>query len=924
MAAEELLGREAELAVIGSFLKRAASEPTALVIDGEPGIGKTTLWREALKGAERLGLRVLSSRAAEAEAKLSFSALSDLLEPVSDELFAALPDPQRRALEVALLRADPHGRPPDLRAAATAFRSLLTSLAAASPILVAIDDAHWLDASSARAIEFALRRVHDAPVALLVSRRPGVRKGRDSLGTVLSEAHTLELGPLSLAATHELVKRRLRRSLPRPLLLRVHQTAGGNPFFALEIARVVIDTETGPGEPLPLPPDLSELVLARVRRLGARTREALLVVAVAAEPTESLVAATIDADAAAVLDEAEEAGLLERRDGALSFTHPLYAAAVYSSASRPLRRRTHRLLAELVNHVEERARHLALGAKGPDEAAASALEKASAHAKVRGSLDAAAELMELAVRLTPSDLPQEAERRLELGELLRLTGDTDRARELLDELAAGASGPLRARALIELGATRYWVEGSVAGVECCEAALEAAGGEMALEAKAHADLAVYCDFDLDRSYDHAQMALALFERLGSTADPLIHSQALAIASRASLMLGHGLPLGDVDRAIQLEARASDVGTSVAGRISTFSGQWLKYVDDLAGARDRLEAARRQAVEEGDESALPNILAHLAQTELWSGDWRLASRYAEEGCDLAERLGLTFGGPQAFRALVDAHLGRAERARATALEGLSLAKRNPLAAPLHLRVLGFVDLSIGDVAAAARHLTDGLQRMDELRILEPAVLRLHADAVEALVVAGDLERAEAILPPWEKQARKVDLAWSLATGARCRALVEAARGRTDQALESLERALATHGRLPMPFELGRTLLTAGQVERRAKRKAAAKRSLERALAIFERLGAPLWAEKAQAELARVGLRHAPRDELTETERRVAELAASGLTNREVAAKLFVSPKTVEANLARAYRKLDIHSRAELGARLAGVGRAPAQT
>jgi ATP/maltotriose-dependent transcriptional regulator MalT len=364
------------------------------------------------------------------------------------------------------------------------------------------------------------------------------------------------------------------------------------------------------------------------------------------------------------------------------------------------------------------------------------------------------------------------------------------------------------------------------------------------------------------------------------------------------MLGRGLPLDDLDRAIELEARASETepSRSVAGRVTTISGQWLRYVDDFAGARARLEEPRRQAVEEGDESALPNILAHLAQTELWSGNWPLAGQYADESCVIAEQLGLTFGMPPAFRAQVDAHLGRIDRARQTAVEGLEVARRSPLAAPLYLRVLGFLELSLGESAAAERQLTRALEHTEEVRILEPGVLRIHADAVEALVRIGDLERAEAVLLQWEKQARRLDLPWSLATSARCRGMLESARGRADRALASIERPLVDHERLPMPFERGRTLLVKGQIERRVKRRAAAKQSLENALVIFERLGAPLWVETARAELARIGLRHAA-EGLTESERRVAELAASGLTNRQVAAQLFMSPKTVEANLAR---------------------------
>lgn len=918
MALGNLFGRETELTVIDTFLERAGTESPALVIEGEPGIGKTSLWREALARAERLGIRTLACRGAEAEAKLSFSALSDLLDRVSDESFAALPDPQRRALEVALLRVDPHRAPPDPRAAATAFRSLLGELAATSPTLVAVDDTQWLDISSAKAIDFALRRVGGMRVSLLASRRPGLRTGRSNLANALSEATILELEPLSLAATHELLKDRLGRSLPRPLLVRVHETARGNPFFALEIAQVVIETETGPAEPLPVPQDRSELVLRRVRRLRATTREALLVVAVAAQPTEVLVTRMIGGDTGSALDEAEDAGLLEQRDGALFFTHPLYAAAVYSSATRQRRRRTHQQLAGIVDEPEERSRHLALAAEGPDETVASSLDRAASAAKARGAMDAASELAELAVRLTPDELGENAgERRLELGVLLRLTGDTERAQRVLEDLAERTSGSLRARSLFELAAVRYWTEGALAGVECSERALQASRGDIAFEAKAHADLAVYCDFDLERSYRHAQTALRLFDQTDEP-DPLEHSEALAIAARGSLMLGRGLPVADIDRAIELESQASEAGASVAGRIPAFSGQWLKYVDDFEGARARLEDARREAIEEGDESALPNILAHLAQTELWSGKWALAASYADESCAIAEQLGQTFGGPTAYRALVDAHLDRVERARSTALEGLEVVKRNPLAAPLYLRALGFLELSLGELGAAADYLTRALRHAEEVRILEPGVLRIHADAVEALVAVGDLDRAKDVLLPWERQARRIDLAWSLATSSRCRGLLESARGRTDRALESIEQALVHHERLPMPFELGRTLLVKGQIERRAKRKAAARSSLERALGVFEQLPAPLWAKRAHSELRRLGLRRGDRDALTESEQRVAALAASGLRNREVAAQLYMSPKTVEANLARVYRKLGIHSRAELGAWLAREG------
>jgi DNA-binding CsgD family transcriptional regulator len=920
VAARQLLGRTQELESIESFLDRCNSGPAELLIEGDPGIGKTTLWQEARQRAEGRGIRVLSCRAAEAEAKLSFSALSDLLEPLPNEALAALPAPQRRALDVALLRADPQGAPPDARAVATAFRSVLTWLAT-TPVLVAIDDIQWLDRSSARAVEFAFHRRGDTPLALLVSSRPS----RTALTTVLSDAEVIVAGPLSLGAIHELLKGRLGRSLPRPLLLRIHDAAQGNPFYALEIAREALRTDVQPGDPLPVPKDLSEIIRRRVARLTRGARDALLVAALLGEPDDALISAALDSDAEAGLDQAEAAGIIERRQGAVRFSHPLFAEAVRASATRPRRRQLHHRLADVVQDPEQRGRHLALAAERPDSIVARLLDEAAAAARARGALDAAAELTEHAVRLTPSDQVAEAnERSLQLGLSLRLAGDTERAHDVLEQLCARASGPALANALVELAAVLYWTEGALAAVECCERMLEASGEDPGLRAKAHADLAVYCDFDLERSYRHAQAALELFEAQGDAADRLAHAESLGVFARGSLMLGRGLPMADLDRAIKLESKNPEASEAIGGRLETASGQWLKYVDDFDSARARLESARHAAMDEGDESALPNILMHLAQTELWSGNWTLASRYADESCAIAEQLGQTFGGPPAYRALVEAHLGHADEARRTAVDGLEIARRNPLAAPMYLRVLGFLDLSLGDIPAAQQHLTQALQHMKEVRLLEPAVLRIHADAVEALVAGGELDRAAEVLAPWEQQARGVGIPWSLATSMRCRSLVTAAHGHLDRALAETGEALVVHERLPMPFELGRTLLARGQIERRGKHKAAAKASLESALAIFDRLGAPLWTKKAQAELARIGLRRAASDELTEGERRVAELAASGLTNREVAAQLFMSPKTVEANLSRAYRKLDIHSRAELGARLAGEGSARAQT
>jgi DNA-binding CsgD family transcriptional regulator len=302
--------------------------------------------------------------------------------------------------------------------------------------------------------------------------------------------------------------------------------------------------------------------------------------------------------------------------------------------------------------------------------------------------------------------------------------------------------------------------------------------------------------------------------------------------------------------------------------------------------------------------------HLAQLECWSGNWPLASRYAEESFELAEQLGQNFGGPPAVRALVDAHRGNVERARVTVESRLEVVQ--PIAVPLYLRALGFLELSLGHAARAEPLLTRAVEHADSFGIREPAVYRVHADLIEVLIGTGKLDRAETLLEQFERHAQANRIPWSLATSARCRGLLRAAHAELDAAKRSLEAALREHELLPMPFERARTLLVFGLLQRRRNERRRADESLTEALAIFDELGAPLWAARTRGELRPLGGRPTSSVALTQAEQRVADLAGSGLTNRQVAAALFISPRTVESTLARIYRKLEIRSRAELGA------------
>ena len=893
-----IVGREGELAVVEAFLAEDDRGARTLAIVGEPGIGKTTVWREAVRRAGERAAVVLVAGPAESEARLSFAGLTDLLSPVAEERFAALPAPQQQALAVALLRAEA-ARPPERRLVGTALLSLLRELAADGEVVLAVDDVQWLDPPSAGAIEFAARRLVDEPVRLILSLRSEQAEGSVLEGIAREgRLERLELGPLSVASLHRIVAEHLGRTFPRPTLVRIAKASGGNPLHALEIARLV-DREDGRGSTaLPVPEGLQALVAERVRSLPADTQAALLRAAALARPDVRLV------DAAAVAP-AEEAGLVRiGADGRVEFDHPLFASAVYSSASLSDRRATHRALAAEVSDPEEVARHLALGCDGEDEQVALEVERAARLARSRGAPDTAAELTELALRLVPEGSPAVDGLRLDLARHLYFAGDFQRAAGLLEELRRDLGpGDLRAEALLAQSDIDYWRRGESAAVALAEEALEAARDRL-LRARCHAAIAMYAGtVDLQKAAAAARAALDLLEELPD-ADPGLVAAALGAGVRADLFLGEGFDAEAAERAFALE-RGSPPAT-VDTRMVFKLGQWLRYVDDLDGARRHLAQAEQEALEEGDESALANILLNRVVLECWAGAWEEADELADRMVDAFEQLGVESGGVDPWRAYMDAHLGRLDAVRAAAGQA---RPEEPIVAMIWDRSLGLAELAAGDSEAADRNLAAALAELDRVDFREPAVWRVDGDAIEAAVAVGDLERAASLLARFEERAARSRIPWSLAVSARCRALVLAVGGELEPAADALERALAEHDRCPVPFERARTLLVQGQVLRRLKRKRGARLALEEALAIFRQLGAEPWVTRAEEELRRVAVRRAP-DDLSATELRIATLAAEGLTNRAIAAEVFVTQKAVEANLARAYRKLGIRSRAQL--------------
>ena len=929
----DVVGRESEIDSVHDFLEAVPGGPIALLIEGEVGIGKTTLWREGIAEAGERGLQVLTSRPVEAEIALPFTVLGDLLGDVPDAALGRLPDPQREALEVALLRAGTKPGGLQRRAVALGVLGALRVLAEDTPLVLAIDDTQWLDPPSADALAFAARRLRDEPIGFLLARRAEAsEESRVELETALDSDRLtrLVIGPLDIRSLDRLLRAQLGRQFLRPALVELQRVSGGNPFFALELGRALLtrDVSPAPGEPLPVPATLNELVRERLAGIPTAAREAALVASALSRPTVELVAAAAGGGGgAAALEKAAAAGVLEVADGRVRFSHPLLASVVYAQTPPARRRELHARLAEIVDDPDEQALHLALAASGPDARVAATVEDAARRARARGAPQAAAELWDRARMLTPPDDADAWRRTIEAGECHLEAGDTDRARLLLEDVVALLPpGRDRAIALTRLAWASGFGRGFHASAELFREALAEIGDDPAARIEIERGLAwsIHETGDVAAAEPHARAALELAERLG---EPGVLASALAEMAFFQTIRGRGVPIALIERALELEDTA-DEWRSVLGRIRTgwVHGMLLIWAGDLDAARSTLTALRDTVLARGDEHTLSYVASQLGRVECLAGNWELASHYAAECFEAAVQTAHEDQRPFALstRALVDAHLGRVAETRAATDEGLPLALAVGVV-PAHLEMLairGFLEHSLGEAREAHRFLGPLPRAVAEAGFGEPALFRFHGDAIETLLALGEHDAATALLAELEEQARATGGVWALTIASRCRALLSAAAGDGDAAYASLDRALELHEQLQEPFERGRTLLVRGTLQRRNRKKRPARESLTQALAVFDELGARLWSERARAELRRIGGRApATPGVLTPTEERVAALVAAGRTYREVADALFISPKTVQWNLSKIYRKLGVRSRAELAAKLA-AGQTPA--
>jgi DNA-binding CsgD family transcriptional regulator len=922
-----VVGRDAELESLTQFLAAARAGPAALMLRGEPGIGKTTLWRATVVHAEDAGFTALSCRPSSAETELPYAGLGDLFAGVDEKVTRALPGPQRRSLDVALLRADAGTSPLQQRSVSAAALHLLLDLTQAAPVLLAIDDLQWLDSPTLQVLRFALRRMTDAPIGVLVASRSSIiEDDRLGLADALARVDRLVVGPLGLTPLDAMLRSRLRTAFLGPTLRRIHETSGGNPLFAIEIARALLDTDAHalPGQQFPAPSTLPELLAARMTRVSPATRRALLAASALARPTVDLVLAATEGDGVtpAVLQQAVDAEVITIQASAIRFTHPLLASVVYAAATAEERRRLHRRLADLVVDSEEQARHLGLSADRPDSKIAATLEDAARRAASRGAPEAAAALLEQAIELTPTASADELLRRkLDAADQHIAAGALTQARDLLENVLLHADcGPMRARSLHRRArvATLSGEFLSVPGL--LERALKEQVDDVSLSAAIERDLvwSLAQVGAVSQLLDHAQAALVAAEASGH---PALIAEALDHLCMAHCFAGDDVDPILVERAIRLHDEARRASPSphpaiASGRLTL--AVTLKWTDNFDEAREMLGVLRTEHAEHGDEAALTPVLFHLGELECWCGDWRAAAAVAAECHDLAVRSDQPVAELRArtLDAMVACFRGDSD---AVAIGEASLAMAEAAGDwPAMIRILksvGVHELSIGDLDAAANHLVRGIA-VERSSGYDQRTVRIMPDAIEALIAVDRRAEAVPLLAELEARGARSGRAWARVTSARCRGLMYAGTGDLLRSEASLQNAMCEHDRLPRPFERGRTLLSLGAVQRRLRRQRAARESLEEARSVFDSLEAARWGDRARAELSRIGGRASKPRALTATEEQIAKLVADGATNNEVAAALFISVKTVEANLTRIYRKTGVSSRRELMCHIVG--------
>jgi DNA-binding CsgD family transcriptional regulator len=917
ISAVPALGRDAELARLEDVLQSArAGAGGALVLRGEPGVGKSLLLATATSAAE--DFTVLAATGVQSESDLAFGALSALLRPVLAGI-EQLPGVQAESLRAAVGLAAP-AQVEQLPCHAGVV-SLLAAAAEARPVLVVADDVQWFDEASRDSVLFAARRLTSDAVAFVMAVRDG--ETETPLVTGLPE---IPLAGLAEEPALALVARTAAEVSPGVARRLWSQTAG-NPLALLEIPRN-LSPEQRSGrvaldQPLPVGRRLEDSFAARAAALPEPSRLALLVAAAShTGATDTILAALRDLGLPdGALDAAEEEDLLAIVDGRARWRHPLVRSAVYHAAAAPARRAAHAALARAGGEArlpDHRAWHRAAAAAAPDEDIASELGRVAAEAAGRGAPATALRAVRQAAKLSPGEA-ERARREVQGAELALAVGRLDEALELLDGARGRSDDPVlrahgeRVRARVEMlrGSPQAAHDRLVAIAE----SLQDIDRPLAATAMTEAVLARTVTGPLPAYRATAERAFALAEGLGGEVEAM-----------AGVALGCGLVLSaETDAGLALFARYGAVveKPEVWHNAPELPGMYAC----LHASIERFETADRlfiamttSARDQGAVRALPYPLSGRALVDLELGRWPAALAWAQEAVELSREMAGAgmLASSLAALAQVEASMGRPEATRAHAQESLAICKQlNAWAVePEPVLALASLALSLGEHEAAVsvwRQTTVDIREW----VLEPGWEHLDDVMIEASVRAGRHAQAERELGDLEAKAQRTGRTWAHAVAARCRGLLAPAA----EIDAHFARALEWHDRAPLPFARARTELCYGERLRRARRRSDAREQLAGASATFHALGATVWAQRAERELAAAGYsrqsppEQSPWSELTAAETRVARVILEGATYDEAASALFVSPRTIETHLRQIYRKVGVRSRSEMTRRLA---------
>jgi DNA-binding CsgD family transcriptional regulator len=896
-ASRPLLGRDRELAELYAFVDGIEERGGALVVRGEAGIGKSALLAAGKERAQQQGVKVLSTTGALSEAQLAFAGLHQLLLPLLGGL-DLLPDPQRRALEAAFGIAE--GDAPDLFLISLATLGVVAERAAERPLLFVIEDAHWLDRPSSEVLEFVARRVESDPAMLLFAVREGVPSSFDDAG--LPELSLAGLDRNASSALLDLAA----PTLPSELKRRILEEAAGNPLALLELpaAAAGLGTDAAQSGPLPLTARLEQTFASRLTTLGADAQRLLLLAALEDVDLTELGRAAGRQLQPDDLKPAVEAGLGTLDSGGFRFRHPLIVSAVKQAATADELRNAHAVFADALADEPDRAVwHRAAAASGPDEGIAEALDEAADRATLRGAGDVAVSAFERAAELTAE--PDRRAKRLYLaGDMAREIGrasDSVRLLRAAQQIGLPAAEHAMASFHLEIAESTWSGSATIRDFKRIARELVDSGeGDRALEALSVISVRAYWE-RLDEETRHEIAAIS--DEIKVPADDPVRLRVLGLID----------PLGRGKQVVEQIARLSPVGMSDpeqlfdVGIAASSVWAWNLALPFLRGAAAASRAHGRLG-----------LLAHTLVFESWADLQRGAVRHAitraAEGARIGEEI-------RALRYVVAAGLAQAiaaaEQGEDETPERL-IAEAEALLVPLGANpMLSLTALARGRLALANERFNEAYEHL--VRIFDPTGVAFHpfvcgwalADLADAAIRGdGDLDSVRGYLVEWEQVAAETRAPYLQVQVAYTAAILA-----PDAVAERHFRAAIESGQAEWPFYVARGQLAYGVWLRRHRRMTQSRAPLREAAETFDALGLVRYAERARRELRASGETVRRRDpgawaQLSPQELQIAQLAAEGLSNREIGEQLYLSHRTVESHLYRLFPKLGVTSRTQL--------------